>query len=272
MKNMLNKKKAIAADFLKTAGDISNAVDGGASPQDPAVINLLNSIATKFNPALTVGTDSFDFLFSKKAPLNYVNGLGGNDVMFGGNKTDVLVGGSGDDVMLGGGGDDGLFGGQGNDLMFGGKGADNLRGGAGNDRMFGGVGNDVMDGGVGDDTLVGGRGNDIMTGGAGADRFLFNPNQHGEGKDRIVDFKLGEDKIVLNVADVLASTPGLLGLAGNPNAFDPEDLDVSDKWNLGASSDGDLVVYHPNGTIELDGVKFDASLNFRAILPAIDLI
>jgi Ca2+-binding RTX toxin-like protein len=256
-------KKAVAADFLKTAADISDAVDGGASPQDPEVVNLLNSIATKFNPALTVGTDSFDFLFLKHAQLNYVNGLGGNDVMFGGNKTDVLVGGGGDDVMFGGGGDDGLFGGQGNDTMFGGSGEDIMRGGAGNDRVFGEHGKDEITGGAGDD---------ILSGGAGADRFVFNPNRVGEGADRILDFKLGQDKIVLKVADVLASTPGLLALAGDPNAFDPEDLDVSTAWNLSASSDGDLVISHPNGTIELDGIKFDASLNFRALLPAIDLI
>jgi Ca2+-binding RTX toxin-like protein len=261
MKKM--NKKAVAADFLKTAGDISNAVDGGASPQDPAVLDLLNSIVTKFDPALTVGTDSFDFLFSKNAQLNYVNGLGGNDIMFGGKKTDVLVGGAGDDIMFGRGGDDGLFGGAGNDVMFGGEGSDTLRGGAGNDRMFGGHDEDELTGGVGDD---------ILSGGAGADRFVFNPNRVGEGADRITDFKLGEDKIVLKVADVLASTPGLLGLAGDPNAFDPEDLDASDKWNLSASADGDVVVAHPNGTIELDGIKFDASLNFRALLPAIDLI
>jgi Ca2+-binding RTX toxin-like protein len=262
MKTILKKKNAVAVEFVNTAGEISDAVDAGASPADPNVVSLLNSIVTKFNPDVKVGSDSFDFLFTKNAELNYVNGLGGNDVLLGNSKTDVLVGGSGNDLLYGGGGDDGLFGGAGNDIMFAGTGDDIVRGGAGNDKIFGEQGSD---------DITGGTGNDLMAGGAGADRFLFNPNRSGEGHDRIFDFKLGEDKIVLKVADVLASTPGLLGLAGDPNAFDPEDLDVSEKWNLGASRDGDLVIYHPNGSIELDGIKFDSSLNFRAILPAIEL-
>jgi Ca2+-binding RTX toxin-like protein len=263
MKTALKNKSPVATEFVKTSGDISDAVDAGASSADPSVVALLNSIVTKFNPAVTVGTDSFNFLFSKHAELNYINGLGGQDVLLGSRKTDVLVGGGGDDLLFGRGGDDGLFGGAGNDTLFAGNGDDIARGGAGNDKIYGGHG---------DDEITGGTGNDILSGGAGVDRFLFNPNRTDEGHDRILDFKLGEDKIVLKVADVLASTPGLLALAGDPNAFDPEDLDASDKWNLGASSDGDLVVYHPNGSIELDGIKFDASLNFRAILPAIELL
>jgi hypothetical protein len=71
---------------------------------------------------------------------------------------------------------------------------------------------------------------------------------------------------------VLASTPGLLALAGDPNAFDPEDLDVSTLWNLSASDDGDLVITHPAGSIELDGNDYNASLNFRALLPALEQI
>jgi Ca2+-binding RTX toxin-like protein len=259
MKKIVNKK----ADFLKAATDISDAVDSGASPANPAVISQLNDLVSKFNPALTVGTDTFDFSFSKNAALNYVNGAGGSDVLYGGSKVDVLVGGAGDDAMFAGAGDDGLFGGAGNDLMFAGDGNDIMRGGAGNDRLFSERGKDEITGGIGDD---------VMGGGAGADRFIFNPNRAGEGADRITDFKIGEDKIVLKVADVLASTPGLLALAGNTTAFDAADLDVSDKWNLGASSDGDVVVFHPTGSIELDGVKFASNLTFGSILPALDLI
>jgi Ca2+-binding RTX toxin-like protein len=263
MKTSKTTDATIARDFLNTAAQISDAVDAGASPADPAVVELLNSIVTKFNPAVSVGSDSFDFIIPKHAGLNYVNGLGGHDVLFGRSGTDVLVGGAGNDVLFGHGGDDGLFGGAGNDVLSAGKGNDIARGGAGHDTIFGGRGNDE---------ITGGAGADVMKGGFGVDRFVFNPARADEGHDRIVDFKLGTDKIVLKVADVLASTPGLLALAGDPNAFDPEDLDVSDKWNLGASKDGDLVIYHPTGSIELDGIKFDASLNFASLLPAIELL
>jgi Ca2+-binding RTX toxin-like protein len=267
MGKIMPRSKSVSAatkqQFIDTAAQISDAVDGGASPADPAVISLLNSINEQFKPSFKVGTDSRDFLFSKGAGLNYVNALGGNDFVIGSYKTDVLVGGQGDDFLVGLGGRDGLFGGAGNDALFGGMGDDLLRGGSGNDHLKGNSGNDSITGGTGDDVLVGGR---------GADKFFFNPAREGEGHDRITDFLLGTDTIVLKVADVLASTPGLLGLAGDPNAFDPEDLDVSELWNLSASHDGDLVVSHPMGAIELDGIKFDASLNFRAILPAIELI
>jgi Ca2+-binding RTX toxin-like protein len=147
-----------------------------------------------------------------------------------------------------------------------------VAGDAGNNDLSGGNGDQALFGLAGDDRLEGGKGDDALVGGAGADRFLFNPARLGEGKDVILDFELGTDFIVLNVADVLASTPGLLGLAGDPNAFEPEDLDASPLWNLVASADGDLVVVHPNGTIELNGVAFDPGLNFAAILPAIELV
>jgi Ca2+-binding RTX toxin-like protein len=148
-------------------------------------------------------------------------------------------------------------------VVAGDTGNNNLSGGNGDQAIFGLAGNDNIEGGKGDDALVGGD---------GADRFLFNPNRMGEGKDVILDFALGADKIVLAVADVLASTPGLLALAGDPTAFEPEDLDASPLWNLVASADGDLVVVHPNGTIELNGVAFAPSLTFGAILPAIELV
>jgi Ca2+-binding RTX toxin-like protein len=249
--------------YLDTAAQISDAVDSGASPADPAVIALLNTINDQFKPAFKVGTAERDILFSNGSSLNYVNALGGNDVVVGSDRTDVLVGGQGNDYLLGLGGRDGLFGGSGNDSLFGGQGDDLLRGGSGND---------YLGGGSGMDSITGGTGDDVMRGGSGADKFFFNPARAGEGHDRIIDFVLGTDTIVLKVADVLASTPGLLALAGDPNAFDPEDLDASELWNLSASHDGDLVVSHPNGAIELDGIKFDASLNFRAILPALELL
>ncbi len=263
MPRMSKVSSELSDQFITTASEISDAVDGGASPADPAVVSLLNSIVTKFSPKVKVGTDDMNVLFASQSGLNYINGLGGHDALIGSHNTDVLVGGQGNDFLWGLAGRDGLFGGAGHDKLFGGRDNDVLRGGAGDDRLFGGSGADSLTGGVG---------NDVMTGGDGADKFYFNPNRAGEGHDRITDFVLGSDTIVLKVADVLASTPGLLGLAGNPNAFDPEDLDASDLWTLSASHDGDLVVGHPNGAIELDGIKFNESLNFRAILPALELI
>jgi Ca2+-binding RTX toxin-like protein len=265
-------RQNLSAEFVAAAGQISDAVDAGASPGDPTVIALLNSLVAQFNPTTTIGTDLSNILFSRGDSLNYVNGLGGDDTLIGRSRTDVLAGGAGNDHLFGFKGNDGLFGGAGHDTLYGGHGRDVVRGGTGDDRLFGGAGNDTMTGGIGNDVISGGRGNDVLTGGDGADRFIFNPDRSHEGHDRITDFALGTDKIVLKVADVLASTPGLLGLSGDPTAFEPTDLDVSSLWTLSASADGDLVVGHPTGSIELDGIKFDASLTFGAILPAIELV
>ncbi|WP_198411870.1 M10 family metallopeptidase C-terminal domain-containing protein, partial [Microvirga flavescens] len=55
---------------------------------------------------------------------------------------------------------------------------------------------DYLNGGDGHDTLVGGEGADLLEGGAGRDVFRFDASPWS-GVDRIVDFKVGEDKIEL---------------------------------------------------------------------------
>ena len=73
----------------------------------------------------------------------------------------------------------------GNDTVSGGQGDDQLMGGNGNDSLFGGDGNDVLIGEAGNDVLAGGTGNDILDGGAGNDTYLFNL---GDGVDRVNEF------------------------------------------------------------------------------------
>lgn len=84
----------------------------------------------------------------------------------------------------------------------------------GNDLRFTGIemisftdrsgGDDIIRLGGGADTIAAGGGSDILAGGAGADRFLFD-RLSNEGADRIEDFGLGGDRIVLaggSMADV----------------------------------------------------------------------
>ena len=75
---------------------------------------------------------------------------------------------------------------------------------SGNDRVIGTTGPDTLDGGAGNDTInglggndriTGGSGNDTLSGGTGRDSFVFAP---GSGADRILDFSLGQDKILLD--------------------------------------------------------------------------
>ncbi len=203
---------------------------------------------------------------------NYQIGTAKADTLQGTSRTDIIFGLAGNDTIYGNAGNDYLFGGHGNDKLYGGQGNDILLGGAGSDLLSGGSGNDRLYGETGDDRFSGGTGDDVLYGGAGADKFYFNPNRPGEGADRIADFDATMDKVVLKVTDVLASTPGLLAESGDPNALEATDLDKSALWNLSASKDGDLLITHPNGTIEIDTIDFSPALTFADVLPAIELV
>jgi len=61
-------------------------------------------------------------------------------------------------------------------------------------RLAGREGNDVLRGGSSADWLEGGRGDDTLSGGAGADSFVF---AHGDGRDVVLDFLSGMDRILL---------------------------------------------------------------------------
>ncbi len=118
----------------------------------------------------------------------HMNGLSGNDTLFGSGRGNMLKGGDGYDL---------IFGGAGNDTIIGGSYADGLNGGAGND------------------TLSGSLGNDALTGGAGADRFVFDTALNAvRNVDKIKDFRHGVDEIALDNAIFRA-----LGAAGDLAAF-----------------------------------------------------
>lgn len=151
-----------------------------------------------------------------------LDGGSGNDRLIGGAGFDVLWGGMGNDVLDGGWGNDRLDGQMGNDLLFGGDGHDTLIGGPGQDTLVGGAGNDIMmggdgndhlqggagadtlQGGAGNDTLNGGQGNDVLVGGAGVDTFVFHA---GSGADRIVDYQVGTDRLLIDDAMLPPSVP-----------------------------------------------------------------
>ncbi|WP_210482681.1 peroxidase family protein [Microvirga antarctica] len=110
--------------------------------------------------------------------------VGSADLRGSGNNLDnALTGNAGDNVLKGASGRDVLKGGSGDDRLDGGTGDDVLIGGAGNDILLGGAGNDRLSGGSGDDTLKGNAGHDI---------FVFD---RGAGRDTVVDFRHGQDRI-----------------------------------------------------------------------------
>jgi Ca2+-binding RTX toxin-like protein len=108
----------------------------------------------------------------------FIDGMGGNDTIYGSMFYDSLWGGTGDDTIHGGFGDDDVTGGEGKDTLYGDGGDDEIFGGTENDHLYGGDGEDflngqdgwdTLDGGKDKDRLVGAQGSDILAGGDGDD-------------------------------------------------------------------------------------------------------
>lgn len=165
---------------------------GSATASGTLVIDINNSIinGTSKNDTLT-GT-SAENIMNGFAGNDILKGLAGDDILSGGTGNDTLIGGDGNDYILGGAGNDSILGGKGIDYLTGGTGNDYLNGGNGDDVMNGDEGNDTLLGGAGNDTLVGYSGNDVLTGGGGSDIFAYTV-----GKDKITDYKAGEDVIFI---------------------------------------------------------------------------
>ena len=115
-------------------------------------------------------------------------------ILEGTDRRDVLQGDNSDSLIKALGGNDRVFGNGGNDEVFGGDGNDIIRGNRGDDLLSGGAGRDTLEGGVGDDILMGVTGRDTLKGGAGNDIFVFG---NGDGRDTIVDYQDGQDRIGL---------------------------------------------------------------------------
>jgi Ca2+-binding RTX toxin-like protein len=91
---------------------------------------------------------------------------------------------------------------------------DLLRSGRSGSFLNGWSGSDQIVGRAGPDRLLGGAGNDVLTGGGGRDRFIFSatPNYPEGlercfqrallGVDRISDFVVGQDQIILDAGTV----------------------------------------------------------------------
>ncbi len=136
-------------------------------------------------------------------------------------------------VIIGAGTDDRIIGGNVNDRLVGGDGMDALEGRAGRDRLEGGDGFDILNGG---------RGSDRLTGGADTDVFYFEAGEI-DGNDRITDFVLGTDIVLLeNTGVSLAQIAQIIAVRAlnNPNR--------------------DIVYTDPTegGTITLTGVSYNA--------------
>lgn len=123
---------------------------------------------------------------------NVLNGMGGNDTLYGYHGSDWVYGGSGNDIMSGSSGQDWVYGGSGSDIV---------NGGSGNDWVWGDAGRDTVYGGLGNDTVSGGAGNDTLYGNAGRDTFVFDTKLNKSSNvDLIKNFSIRYDSIWLDNA------------------------------------------------------------------------
>lgn len=86
-----------------------------------------------------------------------------------------------------------------------------LNGYGGNDTIIGNGGNDTLIGDSGNDNLNGSTGRDTLTGGSGADRFSYDAvdrSPANSGRDIIMDFTSGTDKVDLSFIDANLSVSG----------------------------------------------------------------
>ena len=205
--------------YTGTAGD--DVLTGTA---DPETIDGLDGDDALFGQG---GDDTLN----GGAGFDYLDGGDGADTLDGGEGRDALYGGTGDDRLDGGQGLDILAGGMGDDvlvvnerfdlviegkgegvdrveasvshelssnvehLLLTGEAAINGRGNQLGNLIAGNDGANRLEGGAGDDVLSGRGGNDQLIGGAGRDVFVFGPDG---GKDRVTDFKVGQDTLDLS--------------------------------------------------------------------------
>ncbi|MDD7911550.1 M10 family metallopeptidase C-terminal domain-containing protein [Pseudovibrio exalbescens] len=126
---------------------------------------------------------------------------------------------------------------------------------AGNDRLFGGKGNDLLDGGLGADFLVGGKGEDT---------FRFSTELGADNIDRIKDFNVEDDVIMLD-SDIFSELGGKGQL----------DLMAFHKSAAGVSQDAnDRIIYDTDsGALfyDADGSGDGEAIQFATLKSGLDL-
>jgi Ca2+-binding RTX toxin-like protein len=130
---------------------------------------------------------------------------------------DTEYGNGGDNTIRGMGGDDTLGGRGGKDRLFGDADDDFLFGGAGKDKLFGGTGDDTLIGDGGSDRFYGGTGNDRLELDGGKDKVYYDVADGNQGRDLVLDFDIGTDKIFLVGYEPSASALSLLSTNGGTN-------------------------------------------------------
>ncbi len=206
-----NDRVVLLSDF--TSGSlqgIETVVLREGSAANAVVLNVFDDVTVQGNSG-----NNMIAQFSIGA-LSAFGGTG-NDTLTGGINNDVLLGGSGTDSLTGGQGNDTLIAGDGfGDVLFGGEGDDVLIGnGSGPNRLDGGTENDYIAAGSSGDSIYGAGGQDTLVGGVGGDFFYFDTDMLDGSRDRIVNYDLLFDFILISGTLIDGSNaPTNIGTAG----------------------------------------------------------
>ena len=127
---------------------------------------------------------------------------------------------------------------------------------AGNDKLFGGRGDDLLDGGLGAD---------ILSGGQGEDSFRFTTELGNGNVDRIKDFNVQDDTILLDSAIFTELDEGLLDFTAFHKSASGTAQDAFDRI-IYDSNDGTLS-YDADGSGDIAAIQFaqlSTNLNLSA--------
>lgn len=210
MATLIRARRTKAAAALVAFATIATLV-GSTAEAGAQTSNCLVNGSVQTGRTIT-GTEGPDVIDCRPAGTEgrTIDGLGGDDRLFGSAGGDQLIGGTGNDFLFGGGGPDIVNEESGTNTIFGGPDFDVLFGGTGNDTMFGDSEPDVMFGGRGNDVLIGGEGDDALLGDAGG---FFTPvvddlvTDRLNGSNGFDSCRNGRGDVSTNCETVTSATP-----------------------------------------------------------------
>ncbi|MEM7237424.1 MAG: S8 family serine peptidase [Pseudomonadota bacterium] len=168
-----------------SGGEGADVLSGGDGNDRYAVDDIGDLIIEAASAGKDKVQSSVSFTLSENVENLTLSKSAGDIDGFGNIQNNRIIGSNGDNLLQGFVGHDKLEGKEGDDTLIGDQGAD---------KLFGGDGDDLLNGGLGADLLIGGN---------GADMFLFGAEVSGQ-QDRINDFEIGNDKLLLDEVAVLS--------------------------------------------------------------------
>lgn len=255
---------------------------------------IVGSYAGGDTTSATITMNGLANTFTGHGNVETVNGLAGNDRLYGSGGDDTLNGDDGNDLLHGGGGNDTLNGGAGNDQLVGRTGNDTMAGGLGNDTYYvddagdvvvenPGEGTDLirssigynlpnnvenglltgafatsMDGNAGNNTITGNASNNTLVGRAGNDALRGGNGNDSLWGDTIFSIDdTGDDRIIGGAGnDTIVGGPGFDTLTGGSGSDTFGYLHIVDSLNFPGDRITDFVSASGEGSDDQIDLSF----------------